>query len=966
MASHSFVFKLRYSSPSKDRDETRRYGFTGDLRQQAVFEGLYDRTSQVFALPRGSFYLVYNDDLGRAFRLAKYADFLAQVCEPTLHPDRIKKVKRDEKKRIVLVFNVRKDDDKVISEPPVAAAATPASESEAGAAPAAPSPSTDATTTPSSPTPILSIPPFPNCQMPLVPPPRPTSTPIPEDAMYIPPAATTLTSSPSTSSRESPVRRSHEFQERKRALQNHLFARRQIYHQTAANLAANAAADSSVATASTTATNLPQTTSRASSSSSTKGYSPSYTVPAPAAVELPEPVVVDAPDASSSTLENQNHEVDVWGGVKNIVTKFVKDFNRHLVDNIGDPALGFELSFGGKDEERDEEADRRAREKRLEEKAVHQNVFCDRCVKTVIGSRHKCFDCPNFDLCDECIDEKEKIHDAGHRFGAIARPGDAPVFVVKERVVKQEEQPKEASATTEEKPEVKQKVEEVQEVEEEELVHYATCDLCEKTIVGVRHKCLNCPDYDVCSACLPSVSHLHPLHNFIPITSLLYLNSQPHSHTIHHNIVCDGCGVDPIIGVRYKCLDKACDDFDLCERCESDPVERHDRSHVLAKIRTSAGRKVEEARERALDELQRQSVTQRQNQQESVKEGKMVEKSVGAEESDTGLADVDDNDEEEEKENVVPTIGHVCGTAEYAAMRAKINEFLEADKKLYATPAAGASGYTPEYVEEPVEQEQEVEATTSAAAEEEAEVEAEVEEEEKAVEAPLVELGATFVSDVTLVDRSLVPAGGLFHKIWQVQNTGILDWPEGTHLVNVGGFSKTSIYNVKAASVPLAAVGELVELECELQAPEDEGRHMDHWRLSTAEGVLFGDRFWVDITVESDEEVLRQSGSSLSSSIVAPTMMVGGPQTEGTATSTNISASVSGVETEHEVDDFESVANPVDEYSEEEEDSEESSEEESSEEEDDFVVLTGSEDGSDEEDEEWRDTPSAVTASATA
>ena len=34
---------------------------------------------------------------------------------------------------------------------------------------------------------------------------------------------------------------------------------------------------------------------------------------------------------------------------------------------------------------------------------------------------------------------------------------------------------------------------------------------------------------------------------------------------IHHNIFCDACGMQPILGLRYKCLD--CPDFDLCEGC---------------------------------------------------------------------------------------------------------------------------------------------------------------------------------------------------------------------------------------------------------------------------------------------------------------------------------------------------------------------------------------------------------------
>ena len=33
----------------------------------------------------------------------------------------------------------------------------------------------------------------------------------------------------------------------------------------------------------------------------------------------------------------------------------------------------------------------------------------------------------------------------------------------------------------------------------------------------------------------------------------------------HHGITCDGCGVGPIVGYRYKCKD--CPNHDICENC---------------------------------------------------------------------------------------------------------------------------------------------------------------------------------------------------------------------------------------------------------------------------------------------------------------------------------------------------------------------------------------------------------------
>ena len=49
---------------------------------------------------------------------------------------------------------------------------------------------------------------------------------------------------------------------------------------------------------------------------------------------------------------------------------------------------------------------------------------------------------------------------------------------------------------------------------------------------------------------------------------------------IHFGVTCDGCGVFPIVGCRYKCA--VCDDFDFCEECEKKKGEEH--NHPFLKI----------------------------------------------------------------------------------------------------------------------------------------------------------------------------------------------------------------------------------------------------------------------------------------------------------------------------------------------------------------------------------------------
>jgi hypothetical protein len=54
-------------------------------------------------------------------------------------------------------------------------------------------------------------------------------------------------------------------------------------------------------------------------------------------------------------------------------------------------------------------------------------------------------------------------------------------------------------------------------------------------------------------------------------------NSQ--AQVIHKNIICDICGMHPIVGDRYKCT--VCEDYDLCPDCEKD----YGHNHVLIKIK---------------------------------------------------------------------------------------------------------------------------------------------------------------------------------------------------------------------------------------------------------------------------------------------------------------------------------------------------------------------------------------------
>ncbi|GAP88090.1 putative ef hand domain-containing protein [Rosellinia necatrix] len=80
------------------------------------------------------------------------------------------------------------------------------------------------------------------------------------------------------------------------------------------------------------------------------------------------------------------------------------------------------------------------------------------------------------------------------------------------------------------------------------------------------------------------------------IVTLLFRVSEDNARRnayVHRGCLCNGCGMLPIRGVRYRCAN--CPDFDLCEMCESQGS--HNKAHVFYKVKIpvpfSAARQVQ-------------------------------------------------------------------------------------------------------------------------------------------------------------------------------------------------------------------------------------------------------------------------------------------------------------------------------------------------------------------------------------
>jgi hypothetical protein len=112
---------------------------------------------------------------------------------------------------------------------------------------------------------------------------------------------------------------------------------------------------------------------------------------------------------------------------------------------------------------------------------------------------------------------------------------------------------------------------------------------------------------------------------------------------------------------------------------------------------------------------------------------------------------------------------------------------------------------------------------------------------------------ASFISDITVADGTVMAPGQSFTKTWRLQNVGPCTWTTGYAVVFVSGdaMSAPAVVNL-SAEVPTNAT---LDISIDMKAPTTLGKYTGYWKLRNASGTQFGPAgmpFYVQIEVTAE------------------------------------------------------------------------------------------------------------------
>ena len=110
---------------------------------------------------------------------------------------------------------------------------------------------------------------------------------------------------------------------------------------------------------------------------------------------------------------------------------------------------------------------------------------------------------------------------------------------------------------------------------------------------------------------------------------------------------------------------------------------------------------------------------------------------------------------------------------------------------------------------------------------------------------------ASFVTDVTIPDKSELMAGEAFTKTWRLRNVGSCTWTSGYQLVFKSGDRMGGSLSQQLTAGTIAP-GSTLDVSVDLAAPGSAGTYKGFWEFKSSEGETFGvstGGVWVEIVV---------------------------------------------------------------------------------------------------------------------
>lgn len=203
--------------------------------------------------------------------------------------------------------------------------------------------------------------------------------------------------------------------------------------------------------------------------------------------------------------------------------------------------------------------------------SIHRGITCDSCgVGPIVGIRYKCTVRDDYDLCSACESKQEQ----DYPMLKIYKPTFLPrkgAYSVEHRTIRLESD----STRRDHHPQV----------------HYhVKCDGCGALpIIGNRFQCTKRPNYDLCESCKLNDSSGYVMRKIeLPACLGRATFSKRSSKRcgfdprppVHRHVQCDGCGMFPLVGMRYRCTVRP--NYDLCESCNEEEAGKYPMTPIEA------------------------------------------------------------------------------------------------------------------------------------------------------------------------------------------------------------------------------------------------------------------------------------------------------------------------------------------------------------------------------------------------